>query len=240
MDERINKYLSSCGYCSRREADRLIDEKRVMIDGVIAELGSRVSDGQQVTVDDKPVAASDERILIAFNKPVGIVCTTTDKQGDNNIVDYIGFDKRIYPIGRLDKDSEGLILLTNQGQLMDDILRSVNGHEKEYIVTVNKKLEPDFAKKMSQPMYIKELDRWTKKCAVKVIDERTFNIILTQGLNRQIRRMSQILGYKVVKLKRIRIMNINLGNLKTGEYRYVSDSEYKTLVGMIGRKGEKG
>lgn len=240
MDERINKYLSSCGYCSRREADRLIDEKRVMIDGVIAELGSRVSDGQQVTVDDKPVAVSDERILIAFNKPVGIVCTTTDKQGDNNIVDYIGFDKRIYPIGRLDKDSEGLILLTNQGQLMDDILRSVNGHEKEYIVTVNKKLEPDFAKKMSQPMYIKELDRWTKKCAVKVIDERTFNIILTQGLNRQIRRMSQILGYKVVKLKRIRIMNINLGNLKTGEYRYVSDSEYKTLVGMIGRKGEKG
>lgn len=240
MDERINKYLSSCGYCSRREADRLIDEKRVMIDGVIAELGSRVSDGQQVTVDDKPVAASDERILIAFNKPVGIVCTTTDKQGDNNIVDYIGFDKRIYPIGRLDKDSEGLILLTNQGQLMDDILRSVNGHEKEYIVTVNKKLEPDFAKKMSQPMYIKELDRWTKKCAVKVIDERTFNIILTQGLNRQIRRMSQILGYKVVKLKRIRIMNINLGNLKTGEYRYVSDSEYKALVGMIGRKGEKG
>ncbi len=240
MDERINKYLSSCGYCSRREADRLIDEKRVKIDGVIAELGSRVSDGQQVTVDDKPVAVSDERILIAFNKPVGIVCTTTDKQGDNNIVDYIGFDKRIYPIGRLDKDSEGLILLTNQGQLMDDILRSVNGHEKEYIVTVNKKLEPDFAKKMSQPMYIKELDRWTKKCAVKVIDERTFNIILTQGLNRQIRRMSQILGYKVVKLKRIRIMNINLGNLKTGEYRYVSDGEYKTLVGMIGRKGEKG
>ena len=240
MDERINKYLSSCGYCSRREADRLIDEKRVKIDGVIAELGSRVSDGQQVMVDDKPVAVSDERILIAFNKPVGIVCTTTDKQGDNNIVDYIGFDKRIYPIGRLDKDSEGLILLTNQGQLMDDILRSVNGHEKEYIVTVNKKLEPDFAKKMSQPMYIKELDRWTKKCAVKVIDERTFNIILTQGLNRQIRRMSQILGYKVVKLKRIRIMNINLGNLKTGEYRYVSDSEYKTLVGMIGRKGEKG
>lgn len=240
MDERINKYLSSCGYCSRREADRLIDEKRVRIDGVIAELGSRVSEGQQVTVDDKPVAVSDERILIAFNKPVGIVCTTTDKQGDNNIVDYIGFDKRIYPIGRLDKDSEGLILLTNQGQLMDDILRSVNGHEKEYIVTVNKKLEPDFAKKMSQPMYIKELDRWTKKCAVKVIDERTFNIILTQGLNRQIRRMSQILGYKVVKLKRIRIMNINLGNLKTGEYRYVSDSEYKTLVGMIGRKGEKG
>lgn len=239
MDERINKYLSSCGYCSRREADRLIDEKRVKIDGVIAELGSRVSDGQQVTVDDKPVTVSDERILIAFNKPVGIVCTTTDKQGDNNIVDYIGFDKRIYPIGRLDKDSEGLILLTNQGQLMDDILRSVNGHEKEYIVTVNKKLEPDFAKKMSQPMYIKELDRWTKKCAVKVIDERTFNIILTQGLNRQIRRMSQILGYKVVKLKRIRIMNINLGNLKTGEYRYVSDSEYKTLIGMIGRKGDK-
>ena len=143
MDEkiRINKYLSSCGYCSRREADRLINDNRVMIDGKPAQLGSRVTDGQIVTVDGNRVFAEEEIILLAFNKPVGIVCTTTDNQGSNNIVDYIGYDKRIYPVGRLDKDSEGLILLTNQGQLMDDILRSVNGHEKEYTVTV----EGDYA-----------------------------------------------------------------------------------------------
>lgn len=237
MDERINKYLSSSGFCSRREADRLIKEKRVRIDGVVAELGSRVSEGQQVFVDDVPVKTVDDRILIAFNKPVGIVCTTTDKQGDNNIIDYIGFDKRIYPIGRLDKDSEGLILLTNQGQLMDDILRSVNGHEKEYIVTVDKKLDKDFSKKMSEPMYINELERWTKKCSVNVIGEKTFNIVLTQGLNRQIRRMCEILGYRVVKLKRVRIMNIKLNNLKKGEYRYITDEEYEILQNMINKKG---
>jgi 23S rRNA pseudouridine2604 synthase len=238
MDERINKFLSASGFCSRREADRLIGENRVTIDGEVAELGSRVNEYQQVCVDGKPVKNNDERILIAFNKPVGVVCTTTDKQGGTNIVDYIGYDKRIYPVGRLDKDSEGLILLTNQGQLMDDILRSVNGHEKEYVVKVNRDLEPDFAKEMSKPMYIEELDRWTKKCRVKIIDSRTFGIVLTQGLNRQIRRMCQQLGYKVVGLKRIRIMNINLGSLKTGQYRNVTDSEYSELVRMTVRKGD--
>ena len=171
----------------------------------------------------------------SFNKPVGIVCTTTDNQGSNNIVDYIGYDKRIYPVGRLDKDSEGLILLTNQGQLMDDILRSVNGHEKEYTVTVNKKLSKDFEKRMSQPMYIKELDRWTRNCTVKVTGDYSFNIILTQGLNRQIRRMCQILGYKVVKLQRIRIMNILLGDLQTGQYRQVTSNEYNELLSQINR-----
>jgi 23S rRNA pseudouridine2604 synthase len=238
MDERINKFLSSSGFCSRREADRLVGGNRVTIDGKVAELGSRVNEHQQVCVDGKPVKTKDERILIAFNKPVGVVCTTTDKQGGTNIVDYIGYDKRIYPVGRLDKDSEGLILLTNQGQLMDDILRSVNGHEKEYIVRVSRDLEPDFEKEMSKPMYIEELDRWTKKCKVKIIDSRTFKIVLTQGLNRQIRRMCQQLGYKVVELKRIRIMNINLGSLKTGQYRNVTDSEYSELVRMTGRKGD--
>jgi 23S rRNA pseudouridine2604 synthase len=238
MDERINKFLSASGFCSRREADRLIGENRVTIDGEVAELGSRVNEYQQVCVDGKTVKNKDERILIAFNKPVGVVCTTTDKQGGTNIVDYIGYDKRIYPVGRLDKDSEGLILLTNQGQLMDDILRSVNGHEKEYVVKVNRDLESDFVKEMSKPMYIEELDRWTKKCRVKIIDSRTFGIVLTQGLNRQIRRMCQQLGYKVVGLKRIRIMNINLGSLKTGQYRNVTDSEYSELVRMTGRKGD--
>ena len=225
MDERINKYLSSCGYCSRREADRLINDNRVMIDGKPAQLGSRVTDGQIVTVDGNRVFAEEEIILLAFNKPVGILCTTTDNQGSNNIVDYIGYDKRIYPVGRLDKDSEGLILLTNQGQLMDDILRSVNGHEKEYIVSVNK----------PQPMYIKELDRFTRECTVKVTGDNSFNIVLTQGLNRQIRRMCQILGYKVVKLQRIRIMNILLGDLQTGQYRPVTRNEYDELLSQLNR-----
>ncbi len=240
MEVRINKYLSECGFCSRREADRLINAGLVTIDGVTAQLGSKVTDGRQVCVDGREVLPNDERIIIAFNKPVGIVCTTTDKQGKDNIVDYIGFEKRIYPIGRLDKDSCGLILLTNQGQLMDDILRSVNGHEKEYVVQVNKKLKPDFEKKMSEPMYLPELDRWTKKCDVRILDDKTFKIILTQGLNRQIRRMCHQLGYKVIDLKRIRIMNISLGSLKTGEYRHITDKEYEQLMRLTNAvKGEQ-
>lgn len=233
MSERINKYLSSCGVCSRREADRLIDAKRVTIDGQPAELGSMVEEGQHVCVDGKAVTSQADRVLIAFNKPVGIVCTTTDRQGDNNIVDYIGYGRRIYPIGRLDKDSEGLILLTNQGQLMDDILRSANGHEKEYVVTVDRRLAPDFAKRMSEPVYLSELNRWTKSCQVKVTGEKTFKIILTQGLNRQIRRMCKELGYRVIKLRRIRIMNIELGSLESGRYRDVTPEEFARLEAML-------
>ena len=172
-------------------------------------------------------------ILLAFNKPVGIVCTTTDKQGKDNIVDYIGYNKRIYPIGRLDKDSNGLILMTNNGEIMDKILRSTNGHEKEYIVEVNKDITDDFVKKMSDGVYLKELERTTKKCFVKKEGKRTFRIILTQGLNRQIRRMCENLGFKVVSLKRIRIINICLGDLKEGSYRKVTENEYKKLVSML-------
>ncbi len=223
MEVRINKYLSSAGYCSRREADRLLEQGRVTIDGIPAQMGSKVTDGQTVFVDGKSIIEEDEKILLAFYKPTGIVCTTTANQGDNNIVDYIGYPKRIYPVGRLDKDSEGLILMTNNGEMMDKILRSANGHEKEYIVTVNKEIDDSFIKAMSGGIYLAELDRTTKPCKVTALGKKTFRIILTQGLNRQIRRMCSTQGREVVQLKRIRIMNILLGDLKPGEYRNVTD-----------------
>lgn len=233
MEVRINKYLSAAGFCSRREADRLVEAGRVSIDGRIAGMGDKVSDGQKVQVDNKDISVEDEKILLAFNKPAGIVCTTTDSQGANNIVDYIGYNKRIYPIGRLDKDSHGLILMTNNGEIMDKILRSANGHEKEYIVEVNKDIDDEFVKNMSKGVYLEELERTTLPCRVYKDGKRKFRIILTQGLNRQIRRMCDNLGYRVVDLKRIRIMNIVLGDLKEGSYRNVTDKEYSRLLSML-------
>lgn len=233
MEIRINKYLSSAGVCSRREADRLIAEGRVRIDDNIADMGSKVCDGQIVYVDGKPVKQEEEMILLAVNKPVGIVCTTTDKQGSNNIVDFVGYSKRVYPIGRLDKDSQGLILMTNNGGIMDKILRSANGHEKEYIVEVDKDINETFIKKMSAGVYLTELERKTKPCKVYKESKRRFRIILTQGLNRQIRRMCKELGYNVKTLKRIRIMNICLGDLPIGAVREVTDEEYKLLLKML-------
>lgn len=233
MEVRINKYLSAAGFCSRREADRLVEAGRVSIDGRIAGMGDKVSDGQKVQVDNKDISVEEENILLVFNKPAGIVCTTTDSQGANNIVDYIGYNKRIYPIGRLDKDSHGLILMTNNGEIMDKILRSANGHEKEYIVEVNKDIDDEFVKNMSKGVYLEELERTTLPCKVYKDGKRKFRIILTQGLNRQIRRMCDNLGYRVVDLKRIRIMNIVLGDLKEGSYRNVTDKEYSRLLSML-------
>jgi len=233
MEVRINKYLSEAGVCSRREADRLIEAGKVMIDGKLAITGSKVTDAQVVKVNGITVTKEEELILLAFNKPVGVVCTTTDKQGKNNIVDYIGFEKRIYPVGRLDKESQGLILMTNDGEMMNKILKSVNGHEKEYVVEVNKPITEEFIDKMSNGIYLEELDRKTDKCFVKKEDKFSFRIILTQGLNRQIRRMSQSLGYQVTRLERIRIMNINLANLTLGQYRNVTEEEYKKLCSML-------
>lgn len=233
MEVRINKYLSAAGFCSRREADRLVEAGRVSIDGRVAGMGDKVSDGQKVQVDNKDISVEEEKILLVFNKPAGIVCTTTDSQGANNIVDYIGYNKRIYPIGRLDKDSHGLILMTNNGEIMDKILRSANGHEKEYIVEVNKDIDDEFVKNMSNGVYLEELERTTLPCRVYKDGKRKFRIILTQGLNRQIRRMCDNLGYRVVDLKRIRIMNIVLGDLKEGSYRNVTDKEYSRLLSML-------
>ena len=238
MDDgvRINKFLGSAGYCSRREADRLVGEGRVFIDGNMADMGSRVIPGQKVYVDGKAVVPEEENILIAVNKPRGIVCTTTDKQGANNIVDFLGCDKRIYPVGRLDKDSEGLLLMTNDGELMNNILTGKNEHEKEYIVEVDKNLSDDFERRMSEPMYLKELDKTTRPCRVIKTGKKTFRIILKQGLNRQIRRMCSNLGYKVVKLKRIRIMNIELNDLPAGATRKIEGSEYEKLMNLINNK----
>ena len=236
MEVRINKYLSAAGFCSRREADRLVEAGRVSIDGRIAGMGDKVSDEQKVQVDNKDISVEEEKILLLFNKPAGIVCTTTDSQGANNIVDYIGYNKRIYPIGRLDKDSHGLILMTNNGEIMDKILRSANGHEKEYIVEVNKDIDDEFVKNMSKGVYLEELERTTLPCRVYKDGKRKFRIILTQGLNRQIRRMCDNLGYRVVDLKRIRIMNIELNDLPAGATRKIEGSEYEKLMNLINKK----
>lgn len=231
---RINKFLSASGYCSRREADRLLEKKRVTIDGRIAELGDRVSEGQNICVDGNRVQEQREQIVIAFHKPVGVVCTSS-KKDKNNIVDFIHFGHRIYPVGRLDKDSTGLILLTNDGELTDRILRGKNGHEKEYIVTVNKPLKKEILAAMAQGVPI--LDTVTRPCKIDQVDERTFKIILTQGLNRQIRRMCEYFGYRVVTLKRERIMNIRLGSLEEGKWRYLTDHELQLLEESL--KGQK-
>lgn len=236
MDEitRINKYLSASGFCSRREADRLLEQGRVTIDGQTAVLGDRVHPEQNVCVDGKQICPSDERILIALNKPEGIVCTSS-KQDKDNIIDFIHFEKRVYPVGRLDKDSTGLILLTNDGELMDRILRGRNGHEKEYEVTVNKPMKKEVLHAMAQGVPI--LNTMTKPCSIERLDQRCFRMILTEGLNRQIRRMCEYFGYRVVTLRRVRIMNIELGDLPIGKWRYVSPDELQKLEQSL--KGQK-
>lgn len=223
---RINKYISETGICSRREADKLIETGKVTIDGKKATMGTKVSKGQVVKVNGKKISKEEELVYIVLNKPVGITCTT-EKKIRGNIVDFVGHSKRIFPIGRLDKDSQGLILLTNDGDIVNKILRAGNNHEKEYIVTVDKKITDEFIKKMSSG--VKILGTITKECFVRKENDYTFRIILTQGMNRQIRRMSESLGYEVKKLKRIRIMNINLGDLKIGQWR---DLSRKELIGL--------
>ncbi len=236
MDLRINKYLSEAGVCSRRRADELVLEGRVLIDGVAAFAGCRVTDGQTVTLDGKIIEIRKTDVLLAFNKPRGVICSASDSHNKNNIVDYIGYDKRIYPVGRLDKDSQGLILMTNMGDVAKKVTDASNYHEKEYVVTVNKAVTKDFVDAMSNGLYIKELDKTTAPCRVEQTGLKTFTIILVQGLNRQIRRMCECLGYKVITLKRVRIMNIELGNLKEGTYREISGSELKTLTDMLDKK----
>lgn len=229
---RINKYLSEAGICSRREADRQIEAGRVTINGRVAVMGDKVFPGDKVMYGKKRLSKEEEIILIAVNKPAGIVCTA-EKRERNNIVDYVKYPKRIYPIGRLDKDSHGLILMTNQGDLVNKMMRSGNLHEKEYIVKVNRDITEEFIRKMSQGVYLKELDAATRPCQVEKVGKRTFRIILTQGMNRQIRRMCETFQYRVMDLKRVRIMNIRLGDLKEGAYREVTSEEWKELKEQI-------
>jgi len=232
MSTRINKYLSEVGYCSRREADRLILEGKVTINGKIPEIGTKVEDNDQVEVQGQRIEKSkiQKNIYLAFNKPVGIVCTTDRKVEPNIVIDFIKYPKRIFPIGRLDKLSEGLIFLTNDGDIVNKILRARNNHEKEYIVKVNRPINSDFIKSMSNG--VKILDTVTKNCFVKQLGPRNFKIILTQGLNRQIRRMCEALGYRVRSLKRVRIMNIKL-DVPTGEYREFSKEEILELNRLL-------
>lgn len=230
QEVRLNKFLSDAGVCSRREADRLIDAGRVKVDGTVAIMGQKVTKTQKIEIDSKPIRREEEKVVIAFHKPRGIVCTTSKKDKDN-IVDYINYGKRIYPVGRLDKDSSGLILLTNQGELVDKILRGSNFHEKEYIVTVNKKITPEFLRAMGSGVPI--LDTVTRPCEIEQISARTFRIILTQGLNRQIRRMCEYFDYRVVELTRVRVMNIRLGRLKEGTYRKVAGKELEELLELL-------
>ena len=227
---RLNKYLSDAGVCSRRQADRYVEEGRITIDGKPALMGQKVTPAQTICLDGKEVMVNRKRIVLAVNKPQGIVCTTEKREKDN-IVDFIGYPERIYPMGRLDKDSEGLILMTNDGELMDQILRARNYHEKEYIVRVNKPVTMDFLKHMREGVEI--LDTVTRPCKVDKIGPSMFKIVLTQGLNRQIRRMCEALDYRVRWLKRVRIMNINLGQLPVGEYREVTGRELDELMRLL-------
>lgn len=229
---RINKYLSEAGICSRREADRELESGHILINGVVAKPGDRVFPEDEVIYNGIAVHKKDHPVLLAMYKPVGIVCTA-EKKEKNNIIDYLNYECRVYPVGRLDKDSEGLILLTNQGELSNQIQKARNYHEKEYIVTVNKNISDSFIRGMAGGVPLVELGTTTRKCKVKQIDKRTFSIILTQGLNRQIRRMCEYFGYRVVGLKRIRVMNITLGDLKAGEYRKIEGEEYQKLCSLL-------
>jgi 23S rRNA pseudouridine2604 synthase len=230
-ETRINKYLSEAGYCSRRKADKLIDQGRVTINGKVPEMGTKVQPDDSVEVDGEKITNENTRfVYLALNKPVGIVCTTDNRVEKDNIVDFVNYPERIFPIGRLDKPSEGLILMTNDGDIVNKILRARNNHEKEYIVTVDKKITQDFIDKMANGVPI--LDTVTRKCRVEQLNKDTFKIVLTQGLNRQIRRMCEHLDYEVIKLKRTRIMNITL-DTPIGEWRYLRDKELEELKTLI-------
>jgi len=228
---RINKYLSEIGFCSRRAADKLIEEGRVRINGKVPEMGTKVMPGDEVTVDNQPTQApTEDFIYLAFNKPIGIVCTTDQRREKDNIIDFINHPKRIFPIGRLDKPSEGLIFLTNDGDIVNKILRARNHHEKEYLVTVDRPINEAFLQKMRSGIPI--LDTVTRACEVQQIDRFSFKIILTQGLNRQIRRMCEYLDYRVIKLKRVRIMNIHL-DVPIGQWRYLTTDEIAEIHSMV-------
>lgn len=231
MEVRINKYLSESGFCSRREADRLIEQGRVLINGEHAQIGSKIRETDVVTVDGKSIKNNTKMVYLAFNKPIGIV-STTDQKIKNNLIDFINYPQRIFHIGRLDKDSEGLILLTNDGDIVNEILRAENNHEKEYIVEVDRRVLPDFIEDMSKGVPI--LKTVTKPCIVEKVSEKSFRIILTEGMNRQIRRMCETFGYTVLSLKRVRIMHIPL-DIPSGHFRPLSNKEKDLLFKMIGR-----
>ena len=229
MEKRLNKYLSEIGFCSRREADRLIKDEKVTVNGILPELGQKVTEDDIIKVNGKEIKENHKKVYLVLNKPKGITCTT-DQTDPTNIVDYVKYPLRIFHIGRLDKDSEGLIFLTNDGDIVNKILRSGNLHEKEYVVKVDHPITTSFTQKMSQGVSV--LETMTKPCYVEKIDDYHFRIILTQGLNRQIRRMCTTLGYHVTRLMRVRIMNVTIDSLKVGKWRYLSNTEIEEIKSL--------
>lgn len=238
---RLNKYLSDIGVCSRREADRKTEEGRITVNGLRAGLGVKVTDADEILIDGKPVEKrTTAKVILAVNKPAGVVCTAKSFRGEKNIVDMVGYPERLYPVGRLDKDSEGLIFLTNDGAFAKAVTDAAGKHEKEYEVTVKRDLTEQFLKRMSKGIYIEELERQTAACKVTKTGEKSFRIVLTQGLNRQIRRMCEHCGNEVVKLKRVRIMTVPLGDLKEGTWREITGKEKAELLRAAGNgKSEK-
>ena len=236
--ERLNKYLAACGVCSRREADRLIDEGRVTVNGKQASMGIQVDANDKVCVNGKLIHGKNQKVVLAYYKPVGVTCTEKDKFADKKITDVVKFPVRVTYAGRLDKDSEGLLLLTNDGDLIDAMMRGSAGHEKEYIVKVNKEITGEFLEKMSAGVHLSELNLTTKPCKTEKVGKFTFKIVLTQGVTRQIRRMADELGYHVNAIKRVRVVNILLANLKPGEYRQITGEELQVLYNSCGAKME--
>lgn len=230
---RLNKFLAECGVCSRREADRLIEAGRVTVDGHMAQTGQSVEENQSILVDGKAVAGKNRKVVLLYHKPFGVVCTEKDPHAKRILTDEVKYPVRVTYAGRLDKDSQGLLILTNDGELIEEMMRGANGHEKEYLVRVNRKLTREFLERMSAGVYLKELDVKTRACRVEQTGENTFRIVLTQGLNRQIRRMCGALNYEVVRLKRVRVVNLELGDLKPGEYREATDREMRELMAAL-------
>lgn len=227
--ERLNKYLASCGVCSRREADRLIEEGQVTVNGAAAQVGTQVDSTDKITVRGKLLHGKEEKVVFAYYKPVGVVCTERDKFADKKISDMVHFPVRMTYAGRLDKDSEGLLLLTNDGALIEAMMRGSSGHEKEYIVRLNKEVTDEFVSKMASGVYLRELKVKTRPCRVEKVGKFTFRIVLTQGLNRQIKRMAQELGYHVSTIRRVRVVNVQLAGLQSGQFRQLKGEELDTL-----------
>lgn len=238
---RLNKYLSEAGVCSRREADRLVESGRVAVDGKPAAVGMKIEEGQTVTLDGKPVRREDasRMILLAVNKPRGVVCSEVSQGNDVNIIEFLNYPRRITYAGRLDKDSEGLLLMTNRGDIIDQMMRASHFHEKEYEVVTDRPFTDRFLKDLAEGVYLKELDTKTRPCRTERLGKRKFRIVLTQGLNRQIRRMCQALGFQAREIKRVRIMNIRLNHLQTGAWRHVTKEEQAELLRLLEQSGEE-
>lgn len=237
-ETRLNKYLAACGVCSRRDADKLIGQGAVRVNGIVAAMGSKVTETDEITVRGKKISAPDKKVVLAYYKPVGVTCTERDVHAEKLVMEEVRYPIRVTYAGRLDKESEGLLLLTNDGRLIDAMMRGANGHEKEYIVKVTKEWTPEALAHMRQGIYLKELDVTTRPCIIEQIGPKTIKMILTQGINRQIRRMCRAEGYEVVSLKRTRVIDVNLANLKPGEYRELTTEERKKLytacgIGMV-------